>query len=279
MKIVKKIAKVICWGLIGSIPIIMPFLAMLLAIITIRVCVFKTEYLPTFTSNYFDYAVQTKSNGEQEGYLIGFTELALQQKYLVLPNELNGTKITGVGYWAGGSFSGRQVGRFEHEKLEKLFYPTNLEYKKTTGNNPYYVNPEWVVIKWGSGNSVYVGNKYAYGYNLLDKVLKSEKKNSYSQKNKTRIANVSYMYNYEGAENDGYYWVDYYNETAIDFVPPKPERKWYTFGGWYKEPECINEWNFETDVTSKELWLDTDLEYEDYNPETLTWLYAKWDKN
>ena len=43
-------------------------------------CLFKTEYLPTFTSEYFDYAVQTKLNGEQEGYLIGFTELALQQK-------------------------------------------------------------------------------------------------------------------------------------------------------------------------------------------------------
>ncbi|MDO4488722.1 MAG: InlB B-repeat-containing protein [Eubacteriales bacterium] len=29
---------------------------------------------------------------------------------------------------------------------------------------------------------------------------------------------------------------------------PAPTEAFYTFGGWYEEPECINEWDFETDT-------------------------------
>ena len=31
-----------------------------------------------------------------------------------------------------------------------------------------------------------------------------------------------------------------------DSPPPAPEREGYTFGGWYTEAECVNEWNFDT---------------------------------
>ena len=41
--------------------------------------------------------------------------------------------------------------------------------------------------------------------------------------------------------------------------PVTPERKGYTFDGWYKEPTCTTKWNFATDTVT------TDLE-----------LYAKW---
>lgn len=27
--------------------------------------------------------------------------------------------------------------------------------------------------------------------------------------------------------------------------PPNPTKEGYIFDGWYKEPECVNEWNFE----------------------------------
>jgi uncharacterized repeat protein (TIGR02543 family) len=33
--------------------------------------------------------------------------------------------------------------------------------------------------------------------------------------------------------------------------PEDPTRDGYIFGAWYKEPECINEWNFKTDVVTK----------------------------
>ena len=90
------------------------------------------------------------------------------------------------------------------------------------------------------------------------------------------IANVSYLYNYDGAENDGYYWVDSYEESIIDFIPPEPKREGYTFDGWYKESECANEWDFATDVTGKEIIMEVNKVYDVYDG---IYLYAKWIEN
>ena len=62
-------------------------------------------------------------------------------------------------------------------------------------------------------------------------------------------SNCNYFYNYDGAENDGYYWSDNYDYgEKITYVPQNPEREGYIFGGWYKEPECVNEWDFTKDT-------------------------------
>ena len=59
-------------------------------------------------------------------------------------------------------------------------------------------------------------------------------------------ANVSYYLNYD--ENN-YYYIDYYeNGEKILYIPPIPQRDGYTFGGWFKEAECINQWNFDNDT-------------------------------
>lgn len=48
-----------------------------------------------------------------------------------------------------------------------------------------------------------------------------------------------------------------YNSTIS--APSAPSETGYTFGGWYKEPECMNAWNFGSDVVT-----------------AATTLYAKW---
>lgn len=48
--------------------------------------------------------------------------------------------------------------------------------------------------------------------------------------------------------------VDSYDQSLIEFIPPEPQREGYTFGGWYKEEECINEWDFEVDMTKEEIY-------------------------
>ena len=65
-------------------------------------------------------------------------------------------------------------------------------------------------------------------------------------------ANVTYYYNFERADNDGVFWIDNVDEGAliVDVPPTEPIRERWTFGGWYTEPECINEWNFSTDTVS-----------------------------
>ena len=49
----------------------------------------------------------------------------------------------------------------------------------------------------------------------------------------------------------------------------------YTFGGWYKEPECINEWDFGTDVLPEER-TEINEEGEEEVVYQETKLYAKW---
>lgn len=98
-------------------------------------------------------------------------------------------------------------------------------------------------------------------------------------------ANVSFYYNYEGADDDGYYWIDDcdYGEK-IEYIPKDPEREGYTFGGWYKEPECINEWDFEIDTLpeekkeEKEVYVNGETVIEEVTVYQETILYAKWIK-
>ena len=87
-----------------------------------------------------------------------------------------------------------------------------------------------------------------------------------------KIANTAYMFNYEGAPNDGYYFInDFGYGGLIEDTPYKPLRNGYKFGGWYKEPECINEWNFDSDTLLA-------AEYDDEGNPLLNdiKLYARW---
>lgn len=75
-------------------------------------------------------------------------------------------------------------------------------------------------------------------------------------------ANVCYFLNYD--ENN-YYYVDYYeNGEKIMYIPPEPQRDGYSFGGWFKESDCINQWDFDTDT------LQLTEEVQEVK------LYAKW---
>lgn len=91
-----------------------------------------------------------------------------------------------------------------------------------------------------------------------------------------QIANTSYMFNYEGAPNDGYFFInDFERGGLIEDTPYEPQRDGYTFGGWYKEKECKNKWNFATDKLPEATY-----DKEGYVTDFVeTKLYAKWIKN
>lgn len=91
-------------------------------------------------------------------------------------------------------------------------------------------------------------------------------------------ANISYNYNYEDSENYGVYFIDDCDYgSKIEYIPANPTREGYLFDGWYKEPECINKWNFESDTLPEEI-----KEVNENNEEEVkfqeTKLYAKWNK-
>ena len=86
------------------------------------------------------------------------------------------------------------------------------------------------------------------------------------------VANVSYYYNYE--KEDPYtFFIDDVDGEKITNIPPTPYREGYIFEGWYKEKECINEWNFDVDIVpSKEYTEEGEYIYKEIT------LYAKWGK-
>lgn len=57
------------------------------------------------------------------------------------------------------------------------------------------------------------------------------------------------------------------SDTVVKYAdllqrPTDPEKKGYTFSGWYKDAGCTEQWNFETDSVEEDVTL-----------------YAKWEKN
>lgn len=83
-----------------------------------------------------------------------------------------------------------------------------------------------------------------------------------------KSANVEYHLNYK-AEKE-LFWFDYSETGKVEksYEPVyEPKREGYEFAGWYKEPECINEWNFETDSFADKT--DPEMITKDYDLEEI----------
>ncbi len=227
---------------------------------------------------YFKFAVKQYPDESREAYLTGFTELGKEQKYLVLPQKIRHIEIKGLGYKYTRGLLGspaKKIGLFESVNLEKIYIPYNYFYS----SEGKYELPNCFLVCWKSScplrfNSNYSGQRgNIVSYNLYKKIFRNAF-SSFFEKRVIIVANVNYMYNYEGAENEGYYWVDSYDKDLIEFIPPKPQREGYIFEGWYKEKECINAWDFTSDITKEEI---VALSYKEFAEEELgTYLYAKW---
>lgn len=87
-----------------------------------------------------------------------------------------------------------------------------------------------------------------------------------------QVANTTFMFNYEQSPNKDVFFInDFVRGGLIENVPYGPMRDGYAFAGWYKEPTCINKWDFENDTLPAPQY---DEEGELIFAETK--LYAKW---
>jgi len=252
--------------------------ALLLALCMCACSVYPYNTLE-YSDEYFKYHVLEPKKfggyGETECYIVGLTEKGLEQTHLIVPEYYGNYRIKGIGYQGHTYLSGAgYYGNFESDNLEKLYINYNVDFWNDQRHEVYTLYETYIVF-WTSGSyghnlqriegcifgyNYYLKHFYPY-LNYIDEPIK--------------IANVSYLYNYDGAENDGYYWVDSYEESVISFIPPEPQRDGYTFGGWYKESECVNEWDFLTDITGKEIVMEERKVYDTYDG---IYLYAKWIK-
>lgn len=261
--------------MLKKIKTLLVIILIIVSIGTLSGCKFAIYY-PEYESGFYRYAVETKKDGTKRAYLIGLTESGAQQKELIYPETIDGIPVYGIGYVISVSITSyKAIGDFSSDKLEKIFFPTMPKEVIKTDSIFDNLQADTRLVYWNSDYINRIGGrlKSICGYNYVE--------DYYSIKFYEYLANVSYMLNYENAPNNGYYWVDSYDESIISFIPPAPNREGFQFDGWYKEPECVIEWKFEKNRTDKENLLNGDSfdSYGQYNGVyDGIYLYAKWIK-
>ena len=121
---------------------------------------------------------------------------------------------------------------------------------------------------FGYTSSVWVIPNYSYENGIESDGIHSKYVKDYEH---IVPANISLMFNYINNPNEGYFFVDLLEESGKLTKPPyDPKREGYTFAGWYKEPDCVNAWDFENDVVEIQYDEDGNRIYEEIC------LYAKW---
>ena len=173
------------------------------------------------------------------------------------------SKLGFAGLWAGGNGYLGWVTAPEGIVMKRYYFPYTIKkimsgYMSSSGGywtKVFYCGEIINLGKLSAGDEaeIYVPlEKYDLFENELSEYLKGS----------LLKANVCYFLNYD--ENN-YYYIDYYeNGEKIMYIPPEPQRDGYSFGGWFKESDCINQWDFDTDT----LQLTEDVQE--------VKLYAKW---
>ena len=215
------------------------------------------------TDGCFVYEVVITENGEElteDEYYVRIRELSEygeKQINLVVPQSIEGYPVKQIGYT---NLLGGKTGNWKSDTIEKIYFTEVFQISNTDLFSQFNQLKKMFFLV---GTSYYVQyDQLHYFPNKLIFVSRGGK-----------IANTSFYYNYDGAPNEGFYWIDDLDNEKIEVIPPAPEREGYMFGGWYKEPTCINAWNFETDIVpAKEYTEDGEYVYKE------TCLYAKWQK-
>ena len=241
------------------------WIVLILAVMAFMVGLFsgcsRDEEWGYFTVKFYD--------DRETAYITGLTEEGQQQRFLVIPEEIDGVRVSTIGerpllqMWS--SLGSADICS---DKLEKIYIPISIYILGGSFRNSPNLEKAIIITNEFIRGSVSPAKIYCSNMQYLSFSAHSQEYNG--------RANVSYFYNYDIEENYGYYWIDDWDYgSKIEFIPPEPEREGYTFGGWYKEPECINKWDFETDVLPEER-TEINEKGEEEVAYQETKLYAKW---
>ena len=202
---------------------------------------------------------------DESNVAVGNVKTYPESGAVFFPAQVQGYTVSQVGFNSGLGFGGNGYLHTSGENgiiIERCYFPHTIKeigdgyMKLTSGNLKIFYCGEVVDLGYFRPNrdtAIYVP---AENYEAFNNVLSE----GYSQN--LLKTNVSYHLNYD--ENN-YYYIDYYeNGEKISYIPPIPQRDGYTFGGWFKEADCIDQWDFEE---------DTILLTEE---QTVVNLYAKW---
>ncbi len=264
------------WAIIGSIVGIIIGIPLFILFISLsfKMCLNDLgKHKLDYVSGDLLYAYNN-ANTKETVSITGISEEGAKKEHIYFPSEIEGLPVTGVyKFIVGKVFSCK----WNNAVCKKIYMQKNFDVEYAYLSKCEKLQKILVIevdinesVGWDCALYEYGG----YVANDILEILKSNAKEVFYKK--ALPANISYNYNYEDSENYGVYFIDdcdYGNK--IEYIPANPTREGYTFDGWYKEPECINKWNFESDTLPEEI-----KEVNENNEEEVkfqeTKLYAKW---
>lgn len=221
-----------------------------------------------YEEGYFKYLLYSKINskpvaGEKvKAAIVGLTDEGQKQEVLEIPRTVgDNIPVERIGFEYYTNVLGADYFHIETPNLKKLYIGDNVKMiweglvtAQAEGANYFMEERDSVRMKL-----IYNGeelpsmccnliplfvNKEIYDANerLFEGKVYHQDRNT----NPFFLLNVEFMNNYEDGTAKGYYRFDSVDDGEKIPVPPAPEREGYTFGGWYTEAECVNEWNFDT---------------------------------
>jgi len=231
----------------------------------------------------------------QHNKIYDLSEEGLQKEYIIVPEKINGDYTEVYTITEGILLAGRSINPFtKSEKLKKVYFEIDLTHINNTIINGY---ANMILDFRESIRTNFVIKQKLFNLSSFINVFSYQ--NTYiSYKNKVEIdgllngmhhlSNIQFMYNYEGAPNEGYYWIDDLETgETLSYMPKDPTREGYIFGGWYADSECTTPYDFTAPYVKKE-YVPFDRTSEDisygkypynYPKNYVTYIHAKWIEN
>ncbi len=241
------------------------------------------EYTEREVGDFIVRFYSDEESGDEYCMIKGTTEQGNSKRFLVIPSFIDGVRVETLGIYNlfSKSFDIILMPEIESDTIEKVYFESAIKMSPASFQHGYQCpNLDKIMYLGIESSTHYMRYSDTQVYYPRKMHEKANEEGLFLKLNHSVLpANVSYYYNYTDSDNEGYYWIDDCDYGGkIEYIPNEPTREGYTFGGWYKESDCINEWDFEVDILPEEIkyFDEYDNEITKYQ-ETI--LYAKWIKN
>ncbi|MDE7181532.1 MAG: InlB B-repeat-containing protein [Clostridia bacterium] len=265
--------------------IIMTLVVAMLLTICLSGCDLTMDEMFNKSGDFYYLIKEDEETGEKYVTITGLTEVGEKKDVIVIPPVLDGYPV-----WSLGSERLDLVGfgkttYYVHGDYTKIYVPSSFK-KVIVDDVPIGgLNLHDYVFNCGMQfeflGDLFFNTQYTI-YNPPINVYLPELE---CLKDREKYENVIFIkanlqYDYNIPNITVKHFIDNVPTGSKISAPPyEPEREGYKFAGWYKEPECINAWDFETDVTETvELAEGEEITEEIMQLENYaTTLYAKWE--
>jgi len=174
---------------------------------------------------------------DEKATIMGLTEAGQSLETLIIPIEIDGYRVTGIG--KEPSFMSTGGGSLSSKTIKRLYILGNIyifRYALSLENIEYIFSNYYLHV-----SSLYTG----YDSKYIDIFYPSYVKTDLDFLNR---ANVHYYFNLFEDSSEDLYLIDHYENQLIEFIPNNPKISNKTFLGWYKDKDGLIPWDFTNDI-------------------------------